>query len=211
MTKKVKTAMEWISEAVGIAVTCAVVAAGIYGLLFVDLTGNGRLWDALRGVAQDAAASPRSTGREVVEIRRVPVRPPDLEAKAQNHMLLVPEVPDKEIEVAVLSQNQPAPQPVADAMTDAPADKTAGKDWRVHLQGEMRNFSVYGKGEQQSSAAMSAGASRSSAGASPVSAPTPAAAVSAYRTGIAAEARPGITDHVSNVSGGTSDGVRNFR
>jgi len=208
MAPKVKEAMSWMSDAVETAAGWAIVAVAVYGLLFVDMTGNGRLWDAIRGVAQDSVPA-KTPGNVAVQIRRVPVRPADYETKAQNRMLLVPEVPDKEIEVAVV-----APQPASgDQLTDAPADAHAGKDWRVHLKGEMRKFSVYGKGEERSSASASAVSAPAAARAQDVavSAPTPAAAVSAYRAGSAAEARPGIGDHVTRVSDGASDGVRNFR
>lgn len=202
MAPKVKEAMSWASDAIETAAGWAIVFVALYGLLFVDMTGNGRLWDAIRGVAQDSLPA-KSPGNVAVQMRRVPARPPDSETKAQNRMLLVPEVSDTEIAVAVA-----APQP--EQMTDAPADAYAGKDWRVHLKGEMRKFSVYGKGEERSSASASAPAGAARAAVA-VSAPTPAAAVSAYRAGAAAEARPGIGDHVTRVSNGASDGVRNFR
>ncbi|MDE2144189.1 MAG: hypothetical protein KGL74_04630 [Elusimicrobia bacterium] len=206
MAPKVKAALSWISEATSIALTFAVAATVAYGLLFVDFTGNGRLWDALLGVAQNAV--PAATSSNVTaQMRRVPVRPPDMEQEAQNHMLVMPEVPAQEIQVAVAA---PAPVAASDALTDAPADRTAGKDWRVHLQGQLRTFSVYGQGEQSSSAVASVGSAPAASGGG-ASAPTPAAAGSAYRTGIGAGARPGIGSHVANVSGGTEDGVRNFR
>jgi len=208
MAPKVKAAMDWLTEAVSIALTCAVAAAGIYALLFVDITGNGRLWDALRGVAQDSAAQ-NHAGISVSRIRRVPVRPVDMEVEAQNRMLVLPEVTQQEIKVVVAAADQPrvaAPEP----LTDAPADKGVGKDWRKHLAGEMRRFTVYGKGEQSSSAS-AAVADVSAPQAQPAPAPTPAAPDSAYQSGVAAEARPGIGDRVSRVSGGTADGVRNFR
>lgn len=209
MAPKVKEAMSWMSDAIETAAGWAIVAVAVYGLLFVDMTGNGRLWDAIRGVAQDSVPA-KTSGNVAVQIRRVPVRPADYETKAQNRMLLVPEVPDKEIEVAVA-----APQPSSgDQLTDAPADAHAGKDWRVHLTGEMRKFSVYGKGEERSSAsasAVSAPAAATRAQDVAVSAPTPAISGSAYSAGAAAEARPGIGDHVTRVSNGASDGVRNFR
>lgn len=206
MAPKVKEAMSWMSDAVETAAGWAIVVVAAYGLLFVDMTGNGRLWDAIRGVAQDSAPA-KTPGNVAVQIRRVPARPADYETKAQNRMLLVPEVPDKEIEVAVA-----APQP--EAMTDAPADAHAGKDWRVHLKGDMRKFAVYGKGEERSSAsaaAASAPAGAPRAQAVAVSAPTPAISGSAYSAGAAAEARPGIGNHVTRVTDGASDGVRNFR
>lgn len=207
MAPKVKEAMGWASEAIETAAGWAIVAVALYGLLFVDMTGNGRLWDAMRGVAKDSfAAQPAPRGDVAVEVRRVPVRPPDLAVKAQNHMLLVPEVPDHEIDVPVVASNQsPAP---ADRMTDAPADAHAGKDWRVHIKGQMRTFTVYGRGEERSSASASV---TDAPAAAADSAPTPSVAASAYRAGAGAIARPGIASRVTPVSDGAADGVRNFR
>lgn len=209
MAPKVKEAVGWISEAVETAAGWAIVAVALYGLLFVDMTGNGRLWDAIRGVAQDSfSAKPATRGDVAVEVRRVPVRPPDMSVKAQNRMLLIPEVPDREIDVAVVASQQPAA--AADRVTDAPADAHAGKDWRVHLKGELRRFTVYGQGEERSSA--SAAVSQGPlATAVADSAPTPATAASAYRVGSGAAARPGIGARVTPVSDGAADGVRNFR
>jgi hypothetical protein len=211
MAPKVKAAMDLMTEAVSIALTCAVAAAGIYALMFVDLTGNGRLWDALRGVAQESSNADHP-GINLSRVRRVPVRPVDMEAEAQNHMLVLPEVPQQEIKVVVAEAKPVSPEMAVapEQMTDAPADKTAGKDWRAHLTGALRTFTVYGEGEQSSSASASSvkGTSRAAAAAP---APTQAAPESAYQAGAAAEARPGIGDHVSRVSGGTQDGVRNFR
>jgi hypothetical protein len=81
----------------------------------------------------------------------------------------------------------------------------------------LRTFTVYGEGDQHSSASMSSGGSAASGGPSSVRAaeaapmPTPATPNSAYRAGIAAESRPGVTDHVSQVNVGAADGVNNFR
>lgn len=208
MAPKVKEAVGVLSDALETACGWAIAALAVYALLFVDLTGNGRLWDAVRGVARDTTANAtREPSTASVVTRVVPVRPPDMETKAQNHMLMVPEVPEQEIKVPVVAQIQ-RPD---DALTDAPADSHAGKDWRVHLKGELRSFTVYGQGEQSSSASASAAAGSSAKSAPAASAPTASVASSAYRVGSAAEARPGIGERASRVTDGASDGVRNFR
>ena len=203
--------MGLLSDVIETAAGWAIAAVAIYGLLFVDLTGNGRLWDALRGVAQDSVAV-NAAKNGAVQMRAVPVRPPDLDVKAQNHMLVMPEVPDQEIQVPVYASAQTG---AGEQLTDSPADTHAGKNWHKHLNGEMRKFTVYGKGEERSSASASVG-SAPAASAAPTrtvtaSAPTPSVAVSAYNAGAAAEARPGISDHVMHVSDGAKDGVRNIR
>lgn len=212
MAPKVKAAVgeaaSWLSEALETAAGWALIVVAAYGLLFVDLTGNGRLWDALRGAIQENAQLPPPAKNMAVEMHVVPVRPPDEAVKAQNHMLLVPEEPEKEISVPVAAAVQPA-RP--EALTDAPADaRASGKDWKKHLTSRLRTFTVYGEGEEHSSASASNGASAASrsVAASPV--PTPATADSAYKAGAAASARPGISSRVTPVSNGAADSVRNF-
>jgi hypothetical protein len=198
-----------MSEAAELAVGFAFAAAALYTILFVNFTGNGNLWDSLRGVAQNAASA--KTSRAPVQMRVVPVRPIDVEARAQNRMLALPEVADQVISVPVVAETSRAPE----QMTDAPADASAGKTWQKHLTSKLRKFTVYGQGEQRSSASASASAAPVPAGtvaaANAAAAPTSAAEGSAYRVGSAAEARPGIGDRVTPVTNGAGDGVRNFR
>jgi hypothetical protein len=214
MAPKVKEAMGVVSDVLETACGWAICAVALYSILFVNMTGNGTLWDAIRGVVMEApAAAPK---RDVaVQTRVVPARPVDAAAKAQNHMLLIPDEPEKEFSVPVLAAQQPAR--AADQITDAPADAKAGADWRKHLNGSLRTFTVYGDGDQ---ARVTSSGAASSGKASVVAAPsavrtvavaaTPATAASPYRAGMAAEARPGISDHVSRV-GDAADGVNNFR
>jgi hypothetical protein len=211
MAPKVKEAMGVMSDALETACGWAFVAVALYALLFVNMTGNGTLWDSMRGVFMDASIAPPKDA--AVQVRTVPVRPVDSMTVAQNRMLMVPGEPEKEFTVPVLAADQPR---AAGQITDAPSDGKTGKDWRKHLDGSLRKFTVYGAGEQHSSASTSAGAAQGSSGASSghavaIQAATPAVAASAYHAGITAEARPGVTDHVSQVGEGTGDGVRNFR
>ena len=214
MAPKVKEAMGVMSDALETACGWAFVVVAIYALLFVNMTGNGTLWESMRGVLMDASVAPPKDA--AVQVRVVPVRPVDAMTVAQNRMLMVPGEPEKEFSVPVLAANQPGR--AAGQITDAPSDGKTGKDWRKHLDGSLRKFTVYGAGEQHSSASTSAGpAAKSSSGsgapavrvAAPVA--TPAVAASAYHAGITAEARPGVTDHVSQVGESSGDGVRNFR
>jgi hypothetical protein len=215
MAHKGKAALGAMSDALETACGWAFCAVALYSLLFLNLTGNGTLWDALRGVMGDAlpAEMPMNAA---VQTRVVPMRPPgadDKAVKSQDRMLLIPSEPEHEFAVPVVVQQQPGRG--ADQFTDAPADASAGTDWRKHLNGSLRTFTVYGNGDQQSVAPASAGSAKNSSGSAPARAaapaPTPATAVSAYHAGIAAAARPGVTDHVSQVDAGTADGVQNFR
>ena len=216
MAPKVKAALGVVSGALETMCGWAFCVVALYALLFMNLTGNGCLWDSLRGVVQDAAPERARDGVRV-EMRVVPVRPPDM-ARAQNRMLAIPDS-DTALNVRVEAPDQ-GRQP--GQITDAPADATAKKDWRPHLNGRLRTFTVYGQGEQSSSAAIPARGSAggavvrsvaaTAASASIASAPTPAAAGSAYRIGaMTGEARPGISDHVSSEDSGGADGLRNFR
>jgi hypothetical protein len=212
MAPRVKIAMGVMSDVLETACGWAFIAVALYAMLFLNLTGNGTLWDSLRGVVADAGPAPILQRSRVVT-RVVPVRPlDDLEVKtrAQNRMLLIPNEPEKEFKVPVLAQPQSGRG--ADQFTDAPADAGAGTNWQKHLTGSLRTFTVYGNGEQRGSASASAGAGP---GAPTVHAAAPAATaaadVSAYHAGLAAAARPGVSDHVSHVDGGAGDGVRNFR
>ena len=201
---KVKAALGVMTDALETAAGWAFCAIALYALLFVNMTGNGTLWDSLRGVVMDAPAPIEKNA--TVQTRVVPMRPVDAMEKAQNRMLMVPDVPEKEFSVPVLAQNQPVR--AIDQITDAPADVKAGKDWRRHLTGSLRTFTVYGQGDEHSSAEASASAAPAASVAA--AAPTPATAASAYHAGLTAEARPGISDHVARV-GSVGDGVRNFR
>jgi len=210
MAPKVKAAVDVVTDAFATAVGWAFCGVALYALLFVNMTGNGSLWDSLRGVVLDEPA--KAPSDVSVQTRVVPVRPVDAMEKAQNRMLMVPEVPEKEFSVPVVAQTQPARH--ADQITDAPADSKAGKDWRKHLTGSLRTFTVYGEGDEHSSASasattMPAPAAQSAAEAS-APAPIRATASSAYRAGLGAAARPGVSDHIAP-AGSVGDGVRNFR
>jgi len=192
---KIKEAARWFSDAVETACGWALLALVLYALFFVDLTGQGSAWVALRGVAH-----------EVVPVERVSLLQRE-DSIGRDRML-----------IASGGQEEAAPaaaqvRPAA-ALTDAPAERAATGDWKAHLTGKLRSFSVYGRGEQTSSASVSAApaysASRESASPAGAVAPTASVPGSAYRAGVAAPARPGISTRVSRVASGPADSVRNF-
>lgn len=210
MAPKVKEAMSWAKEAVETACGWAAVVVVAYALLFMDFQGNGRLIDSIKGAAQEAMGVAPAPRPVALRTRIVPVRPIDEARVAQDRMFAIPEVANEEIRVPVVAADQPR---VADELTDAPADASAKGDWRKHLTTSLRSFTVYGRGEQSSSASASASAGKPAA--TRVSAPAPTAAVasSAFSQGSStpAQARPGVSDHVSRVGEAPADGVRNFR
>ena len=182
MAPKVKEAMGVISDAFETACGYAFCAVALYVLLFVNMTGNGTLWDSMRGVFMDISVQiPKDAA---VQTRLVPARPRDAMTKAQNRMLLIPDEPEKEFSVPVLAQQQPVR--AADQISDTLVGAKAGKDSRRRLA--------------------AGGAPETSRVRVPA---TPATAASAYRAGIAAETRPGVVDHVLQVDDGVGSYVRN--
>jgi hypothetical protein len=212
MAPKVKEAMGVLSGVIETACGWAFVAVALYAMLFVNMTGNGTLYDAARSMALEAAGLPNPKKVDV-QRRVVPVRPVDSISAEQNRMLMVPGEPEKEFAVTVAAPQQPR---AAEQITDAPADASAGTNWQKHLNGSLRSFTVYGNGDQRSSASASAGSASGAPAAAHAPAPvvasaTPATSGSAYHAGITAEARPGVSDHVSAINSGAGDGVNNFR
>lgn len=208
MAPKVKEALSWLSEAAETAAGWATVALIAYALLFMDLNGNGRLVDTFSAAAREALGLAPAPKPVAVQTRVVPVRPVDEAKVAQDRMFALPEESQQEIRVPVAANDQPRPE----TLTDAPADASAGKDWRKHLSTQLRTFTVYGRGEQSSSA--SASATNAAPGSAPSAAvPTPAAPGSAARLGSAtpAVARPGVSSRASRVGAEPADSVRNFR
>lgn len=203
--KDKKEEKSWWLEAVETAFGWAFLVLGLYALLFVDLSGNGRVWDAVKEMVQEAVpVEPHAVSVHTVHLDERFVDPLE---KSQNRMLMLPSGYDKEIEIAVLDENQPRP---AAAMIDAPSDGNATGDWKQHLRGELRRFVVYGPGESTTSAAVSADARTTSAGAAAGPAAAPAVEGSPARADASAEVRPGISSRARWVSNGASDSVRNF-
>ncbi|MBI3564157.1 MAG: hypothetical protein HY079_03060 [Elusimicrobia bacterium] len=209
MAPKVKEALSWVSEAVETAAGWAVVFVIAYALLFMDFNGNGRLVDTFKAAAREALGMAPAPRQVAVRTRVVPVRPVDEARVAQDRMFAIPEVADQEIRVPVAAADQPRP---SEQITDAPADASAGGDWRKHLSTKLRTFTVYGRGETTSSASAAVQDAPASAAAK-ASAPTPAAPGSAARLGASTPpaARPGVSSRVSRVGEAPADSVRNFR
>lgn len=209
MASKVKEALSWLSEAAETAAGWAAVFVIAYALLFMDLNGNGRLVDTFRAAAREALGTAPAPRVVAVQTRVVPVRPVDEAKVAQDRMFALPEVDDREIRVPVAAADQPRPP---EQLTDAPADASAGADWRRHLSTKLRTFTVYGRGETPSIVG-GAPANTPTAAAAKAAAPTPSVPGSAYRLGASApaQARPGVSSRVVKVGDAPADSVRNFR
>lgn len=207
MTAKVKSVLTVASEAVETAAGYALVAVGLYAAIFVDMTGGGSLWKtmhSLQETAHEGVESPNAT--RVIKVPTQVVA----EKVHEDRMLAVFDEPEQTGTVAAVYQ---APEATAQrpsaAMTDSPADPQSGRTWKRSLKGELRNFTVYGKGEETTSAATASGAP---AYAAPAAAHAPAAVEgSAARTETAAAARPGMGSRLSRGALSESDSSRNIR
>ncbi len=204
MTAKAKSVLGVLSEAVETAAGYALVAVGLYAVIFVDMTGGGSLWNNMRHIKEDQALeSPNAT-----RIIKVPVQATE-EKQHEDRILAVFDEPNKSGEVAALYPTpESTPTRPSAAMTDTPAEPTAGKTWKRSLKGEMRTFTVYGKGEQTSAASSKGGVS-TQAEPTQVQAVSESAAVAASAAPTAS--RPGMGGHLSHGSLSGSETTRNIR
>lgn len=206
MTAKVKSVLSVASDALETAAGYALLAVGIYAAVFVDLTGGGSLWSSLRHVkdsAQEGIVSPNAT-----RVVKVAAQYSEEKVHEDRMMAIFDPAPSETIVAAVYPAPDASEQRPAAALTDTPAEPTSGKVWKKGLQGELQRFTVYGKGEQTSSA---------SAAAAPPAANYEAAravvavAGSAAGANTQAASRPGMGSRMSRGALSASDTSRNVR
>ena len=183
------------------------VCAGVsYALLFLNLTGDGSLWNSLVGTVQNAlpAASEQVATRTYV----IPAKPVDRETREQDRMLMIPENDTAALAVTV---QDPSRRSYA-ALTDAPRDMTGrgSKDWRVHLKGELPAVAVSGPAEQSSTAIARAGSPYAAVATARTSTSITGSSYRAPAVDGEATPRPGIEEHAPAVRAEGSDGLRNF-
>ena len=138
------------SRVVETAFGWGLLAAGFYVVLFIDVTGDGSLCSSLRGLydyvqVQDELPNAVRTIKVTARHRR--------EIPADERMLIVTDAVDNEDMVAA---SIPAPDasyawPAPDFL-DSAADPETGKQWKKGIQGQLRRFTVYGRGEETASA-----------------------------------------------------------
>ncbi|MBI2384609.1 MAG: hypothetical protein HYV14_01220 [Elusimicrobia bacterium] len=206
MTAKVKSVLTVVSEALETAAGYALVAVGIYAAIFVDMTGGGSLWNTLRhfqATSREGIESPNAT-----RVIKVPTQVVE-EKVHEDRILAVFDDASPATEVAAVYEapESAASRPSA-AFTDTPADPKSGKTWKKGIKGELRNFTVYGKGDQTTSAAMPVGTAVRDD--TPAVAAT-AAAGSAARAATEAAARPGVGSRLSRGALAASETSRNVR
>lgn len=206
-----REAADWTSEALETACGWALYVAIAYAIFFVDFTGRGPVWSHLSSMWREGRPAPavaKHEGVRVIKLGAPSEKRDDGIGLAQlDYKYLSGQQQEEKAVVAVNHARQVE-------MTDAPADVEASgkKDWKRSLQGELRTFTVYGNGEQSSSA--------SSGGPAAYKAPAQeqklvaAAAVpqSAYAAGAASPTtRPAISGRARALSQNGSDSVRNFK
>lgn len=189
-----------LCDALETACGWAVIAAGFSALLFIDVTGGGSLWSALVGLNAHAQAPVESPCAHCT----IPVVEQVSAGQFQEDRLLVVSDADSTRPETVVSDS-----PADPTVSDSPADPKAGESWTRSLQGRLRNFTIYGEGEQTTSAV----AQTQSSVAHPAAA-APAVIVaapgSAAHAGSAA-ARPGVGSRIRRSVATQSDSVRNIR
>lgn len=206
MTAKVKSVLTVVSEAVETAAGYALVAVGIYAALFVDMTGGGSLWNTLRHfqqTSQEGIESPNAT-----RVIKVPTQVVAEKVHEDRMLAVFDDAPPATEVAAVYEAPESAASRPSAAFTDTPADPKSGKTWKKGIKGELRNFTVYGKGDQTTTAAMALGpAARDD---SPAVAAA-ATAGSAARSNTEAAARPGVGSRLSRGALAASETSRNVR
>jgi hypothetical protein len=206
MTAKVKSVLTVVSEALETAAGYALVAVGIYTALFVDLTGGGSLWKNIRHLqetSQEGLESPNAT-----RVIKVPTQAVVEKVHEDRILAVFDSAPATEVAAVYEAPESAASRPSA-AFTDTPADPQSGKTWKKGIKGELRNFTVYGKGDQTTTAAMTVGpGAREEASPALASAAT---AGSAARAHTEAAARPGVGSRMSRGALAASETSRNVR
>jgi hypothetical protein len=208
MTAKARSLFTVVSEAVETAAGYALVVVGIYSAIFVDVTGSGSLWKSMhhfQTTTQESLQSPNAT-----HVIKVPTQPLVAKVHEERMLAVFDEEPPTGTVAAVYQDPAASGLRPSAAFTDTPADPSSGKTWKRGLKGVLRNFTVYGNGEQTSSASSAAGAA--SAGAAGASAPKVVAAEgSAARAETVAAARPGVGTRMSRGALAASETSRNVR
>lgn len=208
-----REAADWTSEALETACGWALYVAIAYAIFFVDFTGRGPVWSHLSSIWREGRPAPavaKHEGVRVIKLGAPAEKRDDGVGLAQlDYKYLSGQREEEKAVVAVNHSRQVE-------MTDAPADVEASskKDWKRSLQGELRSFTVYGNGEQTSSASSGGQAAYKAPARKEPQALVAEAAVpqSAYAAGRdTPTTRPAISGRARALSQNGSDSVRNFK
>lgn len=206
-----REAADWTSEALETACGWALYVAIAYAIFFVDFTGRGHLWSNVSSMWREGRPAPavaQHEGVRVIKLGPAAEKRDDSVGLASLDYKYISDAPQQD--KALVAVNE---RPVA-ALTDVPADPEASgkKDWKIGLKGELRNFKVYGDGEQTSSASSGGASSPRAAAAEQKLVADAATPQSAYNAGTnSPTARPAIGGRARTLSQNGSDNVRNFK
>lgn len=207
-----REAADWTSEALETACGWALYVAVAYAIFFVDFTGRGPVWSHVASMWKEGRPAPAVAKHEGVRVIKLgaPAEKRDdgvgLVEQLDYKYLTGQQEPQK----AVVAVNLPKPV----EMTDAPADVEASgrKDWKRSISGELRTFTVYGNGEQNSSASSGGQAAYKAPAREQALVANAAVPQSAYAAGAdSPTARPAISARARGLSSSGSDSVRNFK
>jgi hypothetical protein len=206
MTAKAKSVLSVAGEALETAAGYALIAVALYAALFVDFTGGGSLWKTmgyLHETAQEGLESPNAT-----RVVKVATQAPEEKAHEDRILAVFDTGPKEQIAAAVYQAPDATNQRPSAALTDTPADPKAGKSWKRGLTGELRNFTVYGAGQQTTSASLPQASAASQAGSASAKG---AGAAPQHASEAAVVARPGLGSRMSSGGMASSDASRNVR
>lgn len=207
MKNFLREAAGWTSEALETACGWALYLVIAYAILFVDFSGRGHLWSNIASLWREGRPSPAVGPHEGVRVIKLGPG----EEKRDDGVGLTFEydyAKKREQDTAVVAVNERR----VSGLTDSPADPQASrsKDWKRSITGELRGFTVYGEGEQSSSA--SSGGVRSAPAAEAALMAAASTPDSAYRAGTdAPTTRPAIGGRARALGRSGSDSVRNFK
>jgi hypothetical protein len=205
MTAKEKSVLSFAGEAIETAAGYALIAVALYAALFVDFTGGGSLWKTmgyLHEGAQEGLESPNAT-----RVIKVATQAPEEKSHEDRILAVFDTGPKEQVAAAVYQAPDATNQRPSAALTDTPADPKAGKSWKRGLTGELRNFTVYGAGQQTTSASQP----QTSAVGQTGSVSVKAASAPQRSADAAVVARPGLGARMSSGAMASSDVSRNIR
>ena len=196
-----RSALIACAEALETAFVWSLLAVGLYLVTFIDVTGAGSLYTSLGGLRENAQAA----GENPNALRAIVVPARAREAASMENRVLV--VVDHELEEPVVSALIPAPDSFVGWPSMGGADSS---NWKRGLKGRLRNFTVYGQGDQASVAGFAAPSRSSSL--PRATAIIPARGTAAEIGSLETTSRPGLRSRVRGGGGyASAASVRNIR
>ena len=201
MSTQAKSALAECAEALKTAFAWSLLAVGFYLVTFIDVTGAGSLYASLGGLREDAQAAVEKP----TALRAISVSARAREAASLENRMFV--VVDHEPKEPMVSASIPAPESFVGWPSAGVADSSK---WKRGLRGRLRNFTVYGQGDQASVGRFAAPSRPASL--PPATAIIPARGTAAEIGSMEATSRPGLGTRVRGGGGyASASSVRNVR